>query len=256
MLQSLSTCRNAGVWARSNSCRAHDGADAAKLAATLALPMRRSLQICAKHSGFDNKMNHANSPATAGAENDRRVTLSADDWEREALVLIAAEGVQGLAVEPLARRMGITKGSFYWHFRTRDALLEQTLARWEEHDSRNLESALGSVEQPRERLSDFFHAVGRQHLTHEVYRELLAAANHPIVAPVLERVTERRLSYLAAAFRELGMDPGGAENRALLAYSSYLGFLQLQRQNQAPDVDSPAFKVYLEHVIQQLIDRN
>ncbi len=237
-------------------CRTHAGADAAKLAAKPASPARKVLNKRATHSGFDNNMNHANSPAPAGAENDRRVTLSADDWEREALVLIAAEGVQGLAVEPLARRMGITKGSFYWHFRTRDALLEQTLARWEEHDSRNLQSALGGGGKARERLSEFFRAVGREHLTHEVYRELCVAANHPIVAPVLERVTQRRLTHLGAAFRELGMAPADAENRALLAYSSYLGFLQLQRQKQAPDVESPAFEDYLEHVIHQLIDRN
>ena len=91
----------------------------------------------------------------------KRTKLSADDWEREALILIAEKGVQGLAVEPLARRMGITKGSFYWHFSSRDALLEQTLARWEEHDSQNLESALGTIDQPRDRLRDFFRRVFR-----------------------------------------------------------------------------------------------
>lgn len=200
-------------------------------------------------------MNQANTAASANQASDKRVTLSADDWEREALVLIAAKGVQGLAVEPLARRMGITKGSFYWHFSTRDALLEQTLSRWEAHDSRNLETALGAIDHPRERLRDFFRRVGKEHLTHGVYRELCAAAGHPIVGPVLERVTQRRMAYLTAAFRELGMAREAAENQARLAYSSYLGFLQLQRQGQAPDIESDTFEDYVEHVIEQLIDK-
>ena len=72
-----------------------------------------------------------------------RNTLSAADWERAALELIAEQGVQALAVEPLARRMGVTKGSFYWHFSGRESLLEKALARWEEHDSRNLNRSLG-----------------------------------------------------------------------------------------------------------------
>lgn len=192
--------------------------------------------------------------ARATGEDDKRTRLSADDWEREALILIAAKGIQGLAVEPLARRMGITKGSFYWHFSNRDALLEQTLAGWEKHDSRNLESSLGSIDQPRERLRDFFRRVGREHLTHEVYRELCAAASHPIVRPVLKRVTDRRMSYLTTAYRELGFEGQAAENQARLAYSAYLGFLQLQGQEQAPDVESDTFEGYLEHVIEQLID--
>jgi AcrR family transcriptional regulator len=199
-------------------------------------------------------MNQANPSASAEAIAGKRATLSADDWEREALVLIAAKGVQGLAVEPLARRMGITKGSFYWHFSNRDALLRQTLARWEEHDSRNVAMALGSVDQPRERLRDFFRRVGREHLTHEVYRELCAAAGDPIVDPVLERVTQRRMASITAAFKELGLPPRAAENQARLAYSAYLGFLQLQRQGQAPDVESDTFGDYVEHVIDQLIN--
>lgn len=199
-------------------------------------------------------MEQGNSAANAGEVAEKRATLSQDDWEREALLLIALKGVQGLAVEPLARRMGITKGSFYWHFSNRDALLEQTLARWEEHDSRNLKTALGTIDLPRERLRDFFRRVGKEHLTHEVYRELCGAAGHPIVGPVLERVTQRRMAYLSAAFRELGMPGQAAENQARLAYSAYLGFLQLQRQGQAPEVDSGTFEDYVEHVIEQLID--
>lgn len=199
-------------------------------------------------------MDQLTSASDTADDGKKRPKLSAGDWEREALILIASEGVQGLAVEPLARRMGITKGSFYWHFRTRDALLEQALEGWEEHDSRNLEAALGSFEQPRERLSNFFRRVGKEHLTHEVYRQLCAAAGHPIVRPVLQRVTDRRMAYLATAYRELGLDRRAAEDQARLAYSAYLGFLQLQSQEQAPDIESKAFGEYVEHVIKQLID--
>jgi len=184
---------------------------------------------------------------------NERVTLSADDWAREALELIAEQGVQALAVEPLARRMGITKGSFYWHFSSRDSLLRRALSRWEEHDSRNLNSALGEIDHPRDRLVSFFRRVGKEKLTHEVYSELCAAAGHALVEPVLERVAERRMAHLSAAFEELGMDPVSARHQARLTYSVYLGFLQLQRQNQTPSLSSEEFDAYIEHVISTLI---
>jgi len=182
-----------------------------------------------------------------------RVTLSAEDWAREALELIAEQGVQALAVEPLARRMGITKGSFYWHFSSREALLQRALTRWEEHDSRNLNNALGEINNPRDRLVSFFRRVGKEKLTHEVYSELCAAAGHAQVEPVLERVAQRRMKHLSAAFEELGLDPITARYQARLTYSVYLGFLQLQRQNQTPSLSSEEFDAYIEHVINTLI---
>ena len=49
--------------------------------------------------------------------------LSSADWEGAALDSLAEHGLAGLAVEPLARQLGVTKGSFYWHFADREALL-------------------------------------------------------------------------------------------------------------------------------------
>lgn len=184
--------------------------------------------------------------------NDKE-TLTTADWEMAALQLVAEKGVQALAIEPLARRMGVTKGSFYWHFPGREALLEQALQLWESHDRRNLNKSLGEISDPSERLETFFRRVGKETFTHEVYSELLAAAGHPQVEPVLERVAERRMQHIAAAFEELGMAPENARYRARLTYSVYLGFLQLQRQHQTPALSSEAFDAYLDHVIETLI---
>ncbi|MDZ4728937.1 MAG: TetR/AcrR family transcriptional regulator [Xanthomonadales bacterium] len=186
-------------------------------------------------------------------DKSERSTLCAADWERAALELIAEKGVPALAVEPLARRMGITKGSFYWHFSGRESLLEQALQRWEEHDSRNLAKSLGEISNPRDRLISFFRRVGKEKLTHEVYSELCAAAGHAQVEPVLERVANRRMEHLSSAFEEMGMPSLHARNQARLIYSVYLGFLQLQRQHQTPNLSSEEYDTYIDHVIETLI---
>ncbi len=191
--------------------------------------------------------------ASALLDKNERSTLCAADWERAALELIAEKGVQALAVEPLARRMGITKGSFYWHFSSRESLLEQALQRWEQHDSRNLAKSLGEISHPRDRLISFFRRVGKEKLTHEVYSELCAAAGHAQVEPVLERVANRRMEHLSSAFEEMGLPSPKARNQARMIYSVYLGFLQLQRQNQTPNLSSEEYEDYINHVIETLI---
>lgn len=191
--------------------------------------------------------------APSASTKNERSKLCAGDWEQQALVLIAEQGIRAVAVESLARRMGVTKGSFYWHFPNRDALIERSLLRWEEHDAANLQASLGAISDPRERLRSFFIRTSREKLTHDVYSSLCMAPDHPKVEPLLERVAARRMKQIEAAFAEIGFDPAEASHRARLTYSAYLGFLQLQRQHQAPNLSSEEFEDYLAHVIATLI---
>jgi AcrR family transcriptional regulator len=191
--------------------------------------------------------------ATARKTVNDRVSLTPEDWEKAALALIAEKGVAALAVEPLARRLQITKGSFYWHFPGRDELLSSALKRWEQQDADHLERSLAADENPAERLARFVWRTTRQTLTHRVYLALCALPDDLRIGPVLKRVTARRIQYLAAAFAQLGLRPEAAQRRATLVYSGYVGYLQLQAQKVVPERDEPAFDAYVEHVIETLI---
>jgi AcrR family transcriptional regulator len=183
-----------------------------------------------------------------------RATLTPDDWEQAALELIADQGLSALGVEPLARRLGITKGSFYWHFSGRDDLLGRALARWETQDRIHLDQSLIADDRPAERLAQFVWRTSRQTLTHRICVALCAMPNDAQVGPVIKRVTTRRINYLAAAFTELGLPPDDARHRATLVYSSYVGYLHLQAQGLVADKDEPAFDAYVGHVIETLVD--
>ena len=182
-----------------------------------------------------------------------RTSLTPSDWEQAALELIAEKGLSGLAVEPLARRLGITKGSFYWHFPNRDELLDAALQRWESQDQANLQRALSADQQPAERLATFVWATTRQTLTHRIYAALCAAPEDPRVRPVLARVSQRRLTYLSNAFAEMGLSRVAAGQRARLVYTAYLGYLQLQAQSLVPEAGDADFEAYVTHVIDSLI---
>lgn len=183
-----------------------------------------------------------------------KVPLTPADWEQAALVLIAEKGLGALRVEPLARRLGITKGSFYWHFSSRNDLLVRSLERWEQQDRAHLKMSLSAGSAPAERLADFVWRTSRQTLTHRVYAALCALPDDARIGPVLRRVTQRRLTHLSAALEELGLSGVEARHRASLMYSSYVGYLQLQAQRLVPDKDEPEFDTYVQHVIETLIE--
>ena len=183
----------------------------------------------------------------------RNGRLSADDWAREALDQIAEQGVASVAVEPLARRLGVTKGSFYWHFPSRDALLQAALERWETAEQEIVFGSVENVSDPRERLRSLFRLVAHEVKSHIIYSELLKALDHPIVSPVIERVSQRRLDYLTASFRQAGLPRLDAQNRARLTYAAYVGFLQLSLQLGQPRLHHDEFEAYVGHVMSTLI---
>ncbi len=188
------------------------------------------------------------------AATPEKATLSASDWEQAALDLIAEKGVSALAVEPLARRLGITKGSFYWHFASRDELLDQALKRWERRDLEHLARSLDADQPTADRLAEFILRTSRQNRSHQIHAALCAASDHPRVKPVIERITQRRLDYLAKAFCELGMDEGAARHRARLTYTSYVGYIQMQIRGMAPERGSDEFEAYVRHTIETLLN--
>ena len=153
-----------------------------------------------------------------------RVRLSRDDWIGAALLALADGGTAAVAVEPLAARLGATKGSFYWHFKDRRELIEAALETWERTATDDIIAELETVADPVERLRRGL--VVAMELEEDEYPDvrLLPSAADPVVAPVAARVQGKRLDFLARSFREMGFRPAEARRRALLANSVYLGW--------------------------------
>ena len=68
--------------------------------------------------------------ARAAAEKSKATRLDAAAWVAAAFDALADGGIDAVRVEPLAKALGITKGSFYWHFADRRALLDAMLDAW------------------------------------------------------------------------------------------------------------------------------
>jgi AcrR family transcriptional regulator len=155
---------------------------------------------------------------------------TADDWELAALDAIRNGGLAAVAVEPLARRLGVTKGSFYWHFKDRSALLDAAIRRWEHHYGQPPEEILPDAP-PRKRLEAIVAKaveVSQEDTVHA--RMVVEAASDARVAAAVARITERRLDGLAALLRAAGLTPAVARARATVLYATFMGLQQLHRE--------------------------
>jgi AcrR family transcriptional regulator len=187
-----------------------------------------------------------------------RKRLTAGDWTSAALAALASGGVAAVAVEPIAASLGTTKGSFYWHFEGRDALLEAALREWERTETDDVIALIETEPDMLRRLRKLLAlalGAGIERPASRVELALQPSADHPLVAPVLARITTRRLEYLAGMFRELGFPPDEARQRSLLAYTAYLGHAQLAHATPEAGPSADALPAYVDTVIATLTAR-
>ena len=67
-----------------------------------------------------------------------RTALDRDAWIKGAIAILAEHGAERLRVEVLAKRLGVTKGSFYWHFKDRRDLQDAVLDLWRDGRIRDI----------------------------------------------------------------------------------------------------------------------
>jgi CubicO group peptidase (beta-lactamase class C family) len=154
---------------------------------------------------------------------DRR---SRADWLRAARLALLSRGPEAVRVEPLARTLGVTKGSFYWHFTDRRELLEALLVEWEE-ETALLTDALRQAD-PRDELPAITAELDRRNVASERGESpsdaaiFAWAASDPAVAARANFAEAERMRL----FRRLT----GKKEIADLFYYAYHGFLLRRRR--------------------------
>jgi AcrR family transcriptional regulator len=147
-------------------------------------------------------------------------------WIEEGLSALAAGGPDAVRVESLAQTLGVSKGGFYWHFKDRQALLEEMLGAWERTWVDDVIAAVEAEdEDARSRLRRLFALAAAS--SGELLKVELAIRNwarrEEAVAERLRRVDNRRMDYMRSLFGAICEDEDDVEARCLLTFSLFIG---------------------------------
>ena len=147
--------------------------------------------------------------------------LSADDWIKEGLKALAKSGFTALKADPLAKTMGVSRGSFYWHFADLGAFHAAVLKRWREIAA--------------ERIIADVEAAGDEPLMALLRRSFGArldleravrnwAAFDAAAQGAVRAIDRRRLDYIEQLLAKRGLEAATAQARAQILYWTFLGF--------------------------------
>lgn len=158
--------------------------------------------------------------------------LSAEDWIEITLDEWAKGDAPSITINTLARRLGVTKGSFYWHFDSREDLLKRALDEWRRRTTTRVIDKLANVEgRPHERLEQLLelptHAQAQKFARIEETVRNWALADE-LAAAIVREVDSERIHFLATIFGEAGCPLDTARDRGYLAYCMLVGDARLR----------------------------
>ncbi|MES2951388.1 MAG: TetR/AcrR family transcriptional regulator [Pseudomonadota bacterium] len=151
--------------------------------------------------------------------------LSREDWLDFGLTVLRDEGPQALKADPLCKRLGVSRGSFYWHFENAGNFLLAVVERWETHAT---EQVIAAVERatggPTEKLCFLLRKVGERDT--RLYEAVNNLGEHNAeLAAVLRRVHHKRVQFVEELMQAMGFDAPEARVRAQILYAWAMGEL-------------------------------
>lgn len=155
--------------------------------------------------------------------------LSPEDWIKAGFVALTESGPAGIKIDRLAKVLNISRGSFYWHFKSAKALKQAMLAYWVQVGTEDVillaegkgQSALEKLMVLGQRISGPRDSDYGGVLAETAIRDW--GRYDADVGQAVEAVTRKRLNYLGALFEDLGFSNTESETRANLLYSAMIG---------------------------------
>lgn len=158
------------------------------------------------------------------AKPDSPKRASRMDWLLATLEVLRERGIEGVKVVVIARRMGLTSGSFYWHFRNVDELLHSVLAYWEtELTEHIIQDALAFDGSPALRIKALMMQVIEENAALPDGAIAVWAKSDPRAAVVFQRAIQRRFTFAAWMFRDAGFDEAEARMRGRMLVTMLMG---------------------------------
>jgi AcrR family transcriptional regulator len=162
--------------------------------------------------------------------------LTAERWLQAGFEALDAQGHEAVSAQALARRLCVTRGSFYHHFASRRAFVAQLLQRWEDEYTSAVLAAAQAAGGPQAQLQRYVAIAARLQPGREVAIRAWSAKDKQVHA-VLQRVEARRLAFartLAAGLLAGSERAADVEAFARMAYLGFIGLQQAAAQGEAP----------------------
>lgn len=144
----------------------------------------------------------------------KRNRLSKKKWLEKSLEILAAEGERKLTIEHLVKEMGVTKGSFYWHFKNRSDFITRMADYWAEEYSFSLPKRIkAEFPDANDCLLALLERLTETNYARYDFAVLNWGQHEPAAKAIVQAAIDFRINFIGSIFRELGFEGDELEMR-------------------------------------------
>jgi len=161
-----------------------------------------------------------------------KIKVEKSEWLKLGVETFSVSGWEGFNVEQFASKLNCNKSSFYWHFKSKDVFLKETIEYWFDHSVKPISTTISKITDPHQRFLKFltssFQDKSRKDFMFFLRR--LSSKDSDLII-LVDKMTRTRLEFTTSMIMDLGYSNKDARIKAEILFNFYLGWYELNKQN-------------------------
>lgn len=164
-----------------------------------------------------------------------KIIATKDHWIKLGYKLFSEQGISGIVVEAMAKKLNVNKSSFYWHFKTKEEFVNAIINFWITTETEQIIAQTEAVKSASGKFERFLEITFKS----EPYLEFIFflkryAKKNKKIQKIIDDIDFKRLSYASNLFQEVGYSKAEATVRASIFYKYLIGYHEMIRNKKQP----------------------
>lgn len=159
-----------------------------------------------------------------------KIVAQKRDWLKLGYQLFSQEGIKGVVVENMAKKLKCNKSSFYWHFKSKTEFVSALINYWVETETNQIIDQVEAEKTPGKKYNRFIELVFQKDPYVDFIFFLKRYAQSNVEVKVLiDEIDEQRVAYTLKIFQELGYSKKQSKSLANIFYQYLIGYHEMNR---------------------------
>ncbi|WP_304232915.1 TetR/AcrR family transcriptional regulator [Jiulongibacter sediminis] len=180
-----------------------------------------------------------------------KIVATKEDWIKLGFQMFSDEGLSGIVIEAMAKKLKINKSSFYWHFSTKAAFIEEIINHWERVNTSKIIELVNNEPTPEARFEKLLELsfLKDSHIDFFFYLKKYARSSKALEA-LIESLDNERIAFTAGLLQQLGFSAAEASLKASIFYKYLIGYHEVIRYKE----QSPTYLITVKNEIKEFIN--
>lgn len=179
-----------------------------------------------------------------------KIIAQKEDWIKLGYTLFSDQGIAGIVIEKMAKKLACNKSSFYWHFQTKKAFITELVQYWITNETEKIIGKTQTTLSPSEKF-ELFLELTFKYDPHTGFIFFLKryAIRHPEIQQIIDDIDDKRISYTSTLLQEIGYSKAEANPKARVFYNYLIGYHEMLKNKTQAENYLDIVKQDLQHFI-------